>query len=229
MVIRHTVAAHRRGNWDQLREFDPASHFGFDRAQWNALVSLPKMRPTVKLSSIPLATATIVTLLMLSACETTPSQPVSERLDPDTATTVTVIKKPIELVGAGAHGPTGNPFAFFAPFETDRMGKRAMYLWMSAPSAAGVKQQQPQLICDSHALALPPLDSDISHIGLSSPPYAAPVPWDTQWYFQLPQEGLECLAAAQLVAVETYGANGVPERFTVESKDLTPLKEFTSH
>ena len=229
MVIRHTVAAHRRGNWDQLREFDPASHFGFDRAQWNALVSLPKMRPTVKLSSIPLATATIVTLLMLSACETTPSQPVSERLDPATATTVTVIKKPIELVGAGAHGPTGNPFAFFAPFETDRMGKRAMYLWMSAPTAAGVKQQQPQLICDAHALALPPLDSDISHIGLSSPPYAAPVPWDTQWYFQLSQDALECLVAAQIVAVETYGANGVPERFTVEGKDLTPLKEFTSH
>src|SRR5277367_1933124 len=67
-----------------------------------------KMRPNVKLSSIPVATATI-TLLMLSACETTPSQPVSERLDPDTATTVTVIKKPIELIGAGAHGPTGNP------------------------------------------------------------------------------------------------------------------------
>ena len=228
MVIRHTVAARRRGNWDQLREFDPASHFGFDGAQWKGLESVPEMRANVKLSSIPVATATI-TLLMLSACETTPSQPVSERLDPDTATTVTVIKKPIELIGAGAHGPTGNPFAFFAPFETDRMGKRAMYLWMSAPTAAAVKQQQPQLICDGHAVALAPLDGDISHIGLSSAPYPAPVPWDTQWYFQLPQEGLECLAAAQLVAVETYGANGVPERFTVEGKDLTPLKEFTSH
>jgi hypothetical protein len=184
----------------------------------------------VKLSCIPVATAITVALLttaLLAACETTP-QPVAERLDPDTATTLTVIKKPVELVGAGAHGPTGNPFAFFAPFETDRMGKRAMYLWMAAPSAAGV-QQRPQLICDGHALALPPLDSDISHIGLSSPPYPAPVPWDTQWYFQLPQEDLECLVAAQTVAVETYGANGVPERFTVESKDLTLLKEFGNH
>jgi hypothetical protein len=183
----------------------------------------------VKLSSIPVATA-LMTLVMISGCETpTPAQPVSERLDPDTATTVTVIKKPIELVGAGAHGPTGNPYAFFAPFETNRMGKRAMYLWMSAPTAAGVKQRPPQLICDGHALALPTLDSDISHIGLSSPPYPAPVPWDTQWYFQLPQESLECLVAAQLVAVETYGANGVPERFVVDGKDLTPLKEFTGH
>jgi hypothetical protein len=185
------------------------------------------MRPMVKLSSIPVATA-LITLVTLAACETTPSQPVTERLDPDTATTVTVIKKPVELIGAGAHGPTGNPFAFIAPFETDRMGKRAMYLWVSAPTAAGVKQQQPQLICDGHALALPPLDSDISHMGLSSPPYPAPVPWDTQWYFQLPQQDLECLVSAQIVAVETYGANGVPERFTVEGKDLGPLKEFSS-
>jgi hypothetical protein len=201
--------------------------------------SLPKTRPIVKLSSTPAPTATKLALMtrlaittipvLLTACATTTSsQPVAERLDPDTATTVTVIKKPIELVGAGAHGPTGNPFAFIAPFETDRMGKRALYLWVSAPTTEGAKHQ-PQLVCDGHALALPPVDSDISHLGLSSAPYPAPVPWDTQWYFQLPQEGLECLAAAQLVAVETYGANGVPERFTVESKDLTPLKEFTSH
>jgi hypothetical protein len=194
----------------------------------------------VKLSSTPAATAmtlamslTLMTTAMtatalLAACETAPPQPVAERLDPDTATTLTVIKKPVELVDAGAHGPTGNPFAFIAPFETNRMGKRAMYLWIAAPTAAGV-QQRPQLTCDGHALTLPPLDSDISHIGLSSPPYAAPVPWDTQWYFQLSQEDLECLIAAQVVAVETYGENGVPERFIVESKDLTPLKEFSSH
>jgi hypothetical protein len=169
-----------------------------------------------------------MTIAMLAACSTTPSQPVAERLDPDTATTVTVIKKPIELVGAGAHGPTGNPFAFIAPFETDRMGKRALYLWMSAPSTGG-PSHLPQLICDGQALTLPPLDSDISHIGLSSAPYPAPVPWDTQWYFQLSQDGLDCMAAAQIVSIETYGVNGVPERFTVESKDLTPLKEFSSH
>ena len=195
--------------------------------------SLPKTRPIVKLSSIPAPTAAtlalMTSLVLLAACATTTSsQPVTERLDPDTATTVTVIKKPIELVGAGAHGPTGNPFAFIAPFETDRMGKRALYLWVSAPTTEGARHQ-PQLVCDGHALALPPVDSDISHLGLSSTPYPAPVPWDTQWYFQLSQDNLECMAAAQIVSVETYGADGVPTRFTAEAKDLAPLKEFTSH
>jgi len=218
------------GTGSYFREFDPASHFGFDRAQWKG-PGAPKNETNVKLSSIYVATAAAVAAainLALVACSTMSAQPVAERLDPDTATTVTVIKKPIELVGAGAHGPTGNPFAFIAPFETDRMGKRALYLWMSAPSTGG-PGHIPQLICDGHALALPPLDSDISHLGLSSAPYPAPVPWDTQWYFQLSQDGLDCMATAQTVAVETYGVNGVPERFTVESKDLVPLKEFSSH
>jgi hypothetical protein len=194
--------------------------------------SLLKKRSNVKLSSISVATATALAttlaVAMLAACTTTPSQPVAERLDPDTATTVTLIKKPIELIGAGPHAPTGNPFAFIAPFETDRMGKRALYLWMSAPSTGG-PEHLPQLICDGHALPLPPPENDISHLGLSSAPYPAPVPWDKQWYFQLSQDGLDCMAAAQLVSVETYGVDGAAERYTVASKDLTPLKEFSSH
>lgn len=157
-----------------------------------------------------------------------PSQPVVERLDPDTATTLTVLSKPVELVGEGAHGPNENPFAFIAPFETDRMGKYALYLWMSAPSIQGANLQ-PALICDGRALPLSPLDSDLSHIGLSSAPYTAPVPWNMQWYFQLPRDSLDCLAAAQNVALETHGTNGVPERFSVESKGLGQLKAFSSH
>jgi hypothetical protein len=167
-------------------------------------------------------------IAMLTACATTPSQTVVERLDPETATTLTVINKPVELVGDEAHGPTGNPFAFIAPFETDRMGTRTLYLWMSAPSIQGANLQ-PQLLCDGHTVALSPLDSDISHIGLSSAPYPSPVPWNMQWYFQLPQAGLDCLAAAQNVALETHGTNGVPERFTVEGKDLVSIKAFSAH
>lgn len=176
----------------------------------------------MKLSRIAVPAVTAV----LTACATT-SQPVVERLDPDTATTVTLIKKPVELIGEAAHGSTGNPFAFIAPFETDRMGKRTLYLWMSAPSIEGAKLQ-PQLLCDGQPLALPALDSDVSHIGLSSVPYPSPVPWNMQWYFQLPRPALDCLAGAQKIALETHGTNGEPERFTVASKDLTDLKAFSS-
>jgi hypothetical protein len=163
----------------------------------------------------------------VAACATTTSQPLVERLDPDTATTLTVIKKPVELIGESPHGPTGNPYAFIAPFETDRMGTRTLYLWMSAPSIEGAKLQ-PQLLCDGQPLTLPELDSDISHIGLSSVPYPSPVPWNMQWYFQLPRPALDCLAGAQKIALETHGTNGAPERFSVASKDLIDLKAFSS-
>jgi hypothetical protein len=49
-----------------------------------------------------------------------------------------------------------------------------------------------------------------------------------QWYFQLPKTSLDCLADAKSVSLETHGPNGVPERFTVEGKELIPLKEFGS-
>lgn len=176
----------------------------------------------MKLSRIAIPAVAAV----LAACATT-SQPVVERLDPDTATTVTLIKKPVELIGESPHGPNGNPFAFIAPFETDRMGTRKLYLWMSAPSIEGANLQ-PQLLCDGQPLALPALDSDMSHIGLSSVPYPSPVPWNMQWYFQLPRPALDCLAGARQIALETHGTNGVPERFTVASKDLTDLKSFSS-
>jgi hypothetical protein len=161
----------------------------------------------------------------LAACATTTSQPVVERLDPDTATTLTLIKKPVELIGETPHGATGNPYAFIAPFETDRMGTRTLYLWMSAPSIEGARLQ-PQLLCDGQPLTLPELDSDMSHIGLSSVPYPSPVPWNVQRYFQLPRPALDCLAGAQKIALETQGTNGAPERFSVASKDLTDLKAF---
>ena len=177
----------------------------------------------MKLSRIAIPAVAAV----LTACATTSSQPVVERLDPGTATTLTVIKKPVELVGESVHGPNDNPFAFIAPFETDRMGTRTLYLWMSAPSIQGAGLQ-PQLLCDGQPLALPALDSDVSHIGLSSVPYPSPVPWNMQWYFQLPRPALDCLAGAQKIALETHGTNGEPERFTVASKDLTDLKAFSS-
>ncbi len=161
----------------------------------------------------------------LGACSSTPSQPVVDRLDPDTATTVTVLKKPVELVAESLHSPGGDPFAFFAPFETDRMGNRAQYLWMSAPAVENAKVE-PQLTCDGQTLTLSPVEGDISHLGLAHPPYERPAPWSLQWYFQLPPETLRCLADAQRVTLETRADTGQSQQFSVEAKGLAMLKAF---
>jgi hypothetical protein len=166
-----------------------------------------------------------VLAIALGACSSTPSQPVVDRLDPDTATTVTVLKKPVELVAESLHNVGGDPFAFIAPFETDRMGNRAQYLWMSAPGVEKAKVE-PQLACDGQILKLSPVEGDIGHLGLAHPPYEKPAPWSLQWYFQLPPETLRCLADAQRVTLETRADTGQSDQFSVDAKGLSTLKAF---
>lgn len=166
--------------------------------------------------------------LLLGACSTTPSQPVVERLDADTATTLTALKKPVELLAENLHVTGGDPFAFLAPFETDRMGNRIQYLWVSAPGVENAKIE-PRLLCDGQPLALSPADDDPAHLGLSHAPYEKPAPWSVQWYFQLRPDILKCLADARGVTLETHATTGQSDQFTVDSKGLASVKAFSIH
>lgn len=181
----------------------------------------------MKLSRISRASVAILAS-MVGACATTPTQPVVEKLDPDTATTLTVLKKPVELVAESLHNAGGDPFAYIAPFDTNRMGKHAQYLWLSAPSVENAKLE-PHLVCDGQALTLTPVGGDMAQLGLSHPPYEKPAPWSVEWYFQLPPDTLQCLAEAHRVTLETKAEGGPSDQFSVESKGLTTLKTFSSH
>jgi hypothetical protein len=179
---------------------------------------------------------------------------VSEKLDPDTATTVTVLSEPIELFSQTHRNRQTDPFAYIAPFETNRMGSRDLFLWVSTPQALG-ELTQPQVICNGQPLSLQPLSADpglaganavpgdnvaaggpgaapvkvdLSKLNLSRAPYDAPVPWSTQWYFRLPADSLKCLADANGISLEARAADGAPEQFTTTGrKDLASLDAFT--
>jgi len=164
----------------------------------------------------------------LLACASTPADQLVDRLDPDTATTVTVVARPVQLITDTPRGGAGDPFAYVAPFETDRAGQRDLYLWVSAPQNTG-PIDAPKLVCDGRALALQSIPSDLSKIQLARPPYTVPGPFSSQWYFSLPRESLECLGAAQGISVETTPLTGEVERFTASGKDLSALKAFANH
>jgi hypothetical protein len=166
--------------------------------------------------------------VLLTACAMTPSQPVVERLDPDTATTLTALKKPVELVAETLHATRGDPFAFLAPFETDRMGDRIQYLWVAAPGVENAKIE-PRLLCDGQPLTLSPADDNLEHLGLSHAPYEKPAPWSVEWYFQLPQDTLKCLAEARGVTLETHASTGQSDQFSVDSRGLASMKAFSTH
>lgn len=185
-------------------------------------------------------TAGAAITLIVAACATS-TDTFREKLDPDTATTVTTLSRPIELLSQNTRGQPNDPFAYIAPFETDRQGERDLFLWVSAPQGEG-PPAPPRILCNGQPLSLQPIGNegpaaspgstssagalDLSQISLSRAPYEAPVPWSAQWYFRLPSEGLKCLAGADGIALETRAPGGDQARFSAERKSIAALDAF---
>ncbi len=226
MNIRHSVAARRRRNREGVQELDFLSHFAS-----GTIVAINKesarvanlMKPRLG----PLWVLSLVLPGALAGCTALPTDAV-DKLDPDTATTVTVLPNPIELITESTRGRVGDPFAYVAPFETDRQGEHSLYVWISAPQNSG-PIELPKLICDDRPVTLKAVAGDLAELKLSQPPYRTPAPWSSQWYFVVSPEGLECLSMAQAIALDTQPVTGDPERFSASGKTLLPLHQFARH
>ncbi|HVY82051.1 MAG TPA: hypothetical protein VG994_13765 [Steroidobacteraceae bacterium] len=164
-------------------------------------------------------------LALLSACAATPTEQEQQRLDPNTGTTLTVMARPVELIIDRTRGSKSDPFAYLAPFETNRMGTHELYLWVSAPQGAA-PLDRPKVFCGDEALPLEPANMSLQSMGLSEPPYQLPAPWSAQWYFKLSGEVLDCLAAASRVRIVTQAAASEPDQFTAEGSALSGLSDF---
>lgn len=158
--------------------------------------------------------------LGLAGCATEPKQAESQRLDMNTGTTLTLMPNPVELVAEKFRGSKTDPFAYVAPFETNRMGSHELFLWVSAPQVGG-PLSVPQLYCGSNAIALERYDGTPKEMGLSSPPYEAPAPWSTQWYFKLSGEVLDCLATAAQIRITTQAADATEPDSYVAGREAT--------
>jgi hypothetical protein len=165
--------------------------------------------------------------LTLGGCVTPPMEAESERLDSTTGTTLTVLPKPIELIVDKARGTKTDPFAYVAPFETNRMGSHEMYLWVSAPQVAG-PLGLPQVFCGETAMSLEKYDGTVKDMGLSTAPYKAPAPWSAQWYFRLSGELLDCLAAATRIRVVTQTAEAEADSYVAEGPAVSGLSTFVA-
>jgi hypothetical protein len=165
--------------------------------------------------------------IALAGCAVPVADADSERLDTNTGTTVTVMPRPIELIVDRGKGPKTDPFAYVAPFETNRMGSHELFLWVSAPQVAG-PLGVPQVFCGETQLALDKYDGTMADVGLSSPPYKAPAPWSAQWYFRLSGEVLDCFASATRIRVITQTENEQPDIYTAEGPAISGLGAFVA-
>jgi hypothetical protein len=170
---------------------------------------------------------TLVAVGILSACAVEPTADEEQRLDTTTGTTVTLMPKPVELIVDRTRGPKTDPFAYLAPFETNRMGTHDLYLWVSAPQIAG-PLGVPQVFCGEQQIQLEPANMSLQAMGLSGPPYKLPAPWSAQWYFKLSGEVLDCLASAQRLRIVTQAGQDEPEQFTAEAQALAGLSDFAT-
>jgi hypothetical protein len=128
----------------------------------------------------------------LAGCAARPANDVRELLDEATGTTLTRIEAPVELTTTAPRGANSDPFAYVAPFETNRMGKRERWLWIAVPDERG-DAGVPRLSVGGRELELgAPLDS--RGAGLQAPPYREPAPWSAQHLFRLDDAALSALS-----------------------------------
>ena len=163
----------------------------------------------------------------LGGCATAPADEQSERLDANTGTTVTLMPRPVELIVQQSKGPKTDPFAYLAPFETNRMGSHEMFLWISAPQAGG-PLAVPQVFCGEAPVALEKYEGTMKDMGLSSAPYKLPAPWSAQWYFKLSGEVLDCFAAAAHIRVVTQAADAEPDSYSADQAAISALNAFVA-
>ena len=190
------------------------------------LTSVATPLPRVRSLRICAAVLAASAVLSLSACGIAPVEPESERLDPNTGTTVTVMPKPVELIVDRTSGTKTDPFAYVAPFETNRMGSHELFLWVTAPQVAG-ELAVPQVYCGDQLIALERYQGTMADVGLSSPPYKVPAPWSAQWYFKLSGEVLDCFAAASHLRIITQAGDEDPQHFNADGPNaLSGLGDF---
>jgi hypothetical protein len=166
-------------------------------------------------------------VLSLTACAAAPAEQETERLDTTTGTTVTVMPKPVELIVERTTGAKTDPFAYVAPFETNRMGSHELFLWVTAPQVAG-ELAVPQVYCGDQLIALDRYQGTMADVGLSSPPYKVPAPWSAQWYFKLSGEVLDCFATATRIRVITQAGSAPPDTYTAEGQAIAGLSAFVT-
>lgn len=166
-----------------------------------------------------------------AACSSGPAARVVDRLDQSTGTTVIVLAKPAELVTAENRGPSGDPFAFAAPFVVDRMGNREQYLWVSVPQDNGTPSNV-RVLCGDRPLELAPVQLDMARLQISKPPYPPVAPWSGNWYFRLPDAALGCLANAAMMSIEATvddRSGQRMDRFLSQPDDLRRFAAFEAH
>jgi hypothetical protein len=152
-----------------------------------------------------------------------------EQLDEQTGITVGRLGKPLELYRETFQRDPAGRFAFIAPFETNSMGKRELYLWVAIPVTIS-EGTHPDIELNGKALALGNPVRDADAVGLSKSPYRIPTPWSAMFYYRVDAALIAKLAEAGTLSVRVSEAAKEGPVITVFAATVADsrLKDFAA-
>jgi hypothetical protein len=167
---------------------------------------------------------------MTAGCAALPEDaPVMEQLDEETGVTIARLGHPMELYRETfQRDPTGR-FAFLAPFETNNMGKRQLYLWTALPVDIA-EGSEPDIEVNGRELKLGTPARAADAAGLRRSPYKIPTPWSAMYYYPIDDAVLETLAGATSLAIRVSERTSDGTMITVFASSVADsrLKDFAS-
>jgi hypothetical protein len=168
---------------------------------------------------------------VLGACATLPEDAsVVEKLDPETGVTITRLGQPIELYRETFLKDPAGRFAFLAPFETNQMGQRDLFLWIAVPIEP-VADSVPVIEMNGTAISLAAPGRTADFASLNRSPYKIPTPWSAMYYFKVDTDLVARLAEATKLTLRMLEADKSGTVKTVFESEVTDtrLKDFASH
>jgi hypothetical protein len=168
---------------------------------------------------------------MLGACAALPEDAsVVETLEPETGVTVTRLGHPIELYRETFLKDPAGRFAFLAPFETNQMGQRELYLWIAVPIEP-VADSVPVVEINGAPVTLGTPGKAADFASIHKSPYKIPTPWSAMYYFKIDAALVTRLADASRLTIrmlETAKSGTVKTVFETEVAADTRLKDFAT-
>jgi hypothetical protein len=189
----------------------------------------------MKMTRLPFLIATVV---IVSACAT-PKSGVEERLDPETAATVTYANVPLvfydDRSGMAAYA---RDFVNVGPLEVNQMGNYRYYLWLGIWSTAQILDDSDQrdgfetiyLFVDGEPFKL---DAEVwsgNPIGISQSPYIKPVSTAAEAYYPVTIDQIRLIAEASSLRLRTSGTDsGSYELWDDQNSASQSIKRFLEY
>jgi hypothetical protein len=171
----------------------------------------------------------VLAVVVLAGCASLPQDaPVFEQLDAETGITIARLGQPIELYRETFLQEATGKFAFLAPFETNHMGNRELFLWVALPldPSSGV---EPVIELDGKALSLGSAGRAADFAGLRKSPYKIPTPWSAMYYYRIDAALVARLAEATSLSMRTVATTkdgGMVKTLYATKVEDSRLKEF---